>query len=130
LVEICTKKCLEICSTNFHQTYYILLGKKQNIQIWLQEKQIVTVQLKKSRTFILARHQLPIGITLGMKINKKSQKRGIENGIEAPTPYPGAPRSGKVAIEHPTRHREAEQKLHNLNVRDQPLPLGPEPYCA
>lgn len=62
-----------------------------------------------------------------MKVNEKSQKRGIEDRIEAPAPYPGATRPGEMQVQHTTRHREAEQKLHDLAVRHHPLPLGSDP---
>lgn len=65
-----------------------------------------------------------------MKINKKCQERGVENRIEAPTPYPAATRPSKMQVQHPARNRKAEHELHDLAVRDGPLPLGSDPHRA
>lgn len=65
-----------------------------------------------------------------MKVNEKSQKWGVEDGIEAPSPYSGAPGPGEMQVEHPTRQRKAEQELDYLAVRDRPLPLGSDPNRA
>lgn len=65
-----------------------------------------------------------------MEIQKQCQKRGIENGVEAPTPEPGASVSGEVIVEHPTWDRKAEHELHNLEIRDQALPPRPHPDGA
>lgn len=65
-----------------------------------------------------------------MKINKKRQKRSVENGIEAPTPNSGATRPVKMQVQHPTRNRKAEHELHDLAVRDDPLPPGSDPDSA
>ncbi|KAF7803644.1 hypothetical protein G2W53_042755 [Senna tora] len=75
---------------------------------------------------------LPIGIAFHVEINEKSQKRSVKNGVEAPTPYSGAsgPGSPKVVIQHHTRHRKAEHELHNLAVRNRPLPPGSDPHRA
>lgn len=42
----------------------------------------------------------PVSITLEMKIKKKGQKRGVEEGIEAPAPNSGASGGGEVVVEH------------------------------
>jgi len=68
---------------------------------------------------------LPLSITLEMKINKKSQKRGVEEGIEGPAPNSGAAR-GEVVVEHKGRNSEAEEELENLAVGDGALPGGAE----
>lgn len=73
------------------------------------------------------------GITVEMKIKKKSEKRGIEECIEAPTVYPGASsrmRRRKVVVEHQNRHREAKQELHNLAIRHDALPPRSDPERA
>ena len=72
----------------------------------------------------------PPSVILGMKINEEGQKRSVENGIEAPTPDPGAPESGEMVIQHPNRHQKAKHELHNLTVGHPSLPPRPDPQCA
>lgn len=77
----------------------------------------------RSRVFIVA-FVLNISITLEMKIKKKSQKRSIENSVEAPSLHSRATntRSREVVIKHDTGGGEAEYKLNNLTVGDGALP--------
>lgn len=65
-----------------------------------------------------------------MKIKKKRQQRGIEDGIEAPSPDSGAPRPGEMQVQHPTRNRKAENELDYLAVCDGALPPGAYPDGA
>lgn len=65
-----------------------------------------------------------------MEIDEKSQKGGVENGIETPTQESGATRPGKMVIQHHTGDHEAEDELYNLTVGDQNLPPWTPPECA
>jgi len=67
-----------------------------------------------------------VSVTLEVKINKKGEKRGVEERIEAPAPNSGAARGGEVEAEHEGRNREAEEELENLAVGDGALPGGAE----
>ena len=59
-----------------------------------------------------------------MKIKKKSQKRSIENSIEAPSLHPRASTTtgSEVIIKHETGDGEAEHELNNLAVGNNAFP--------
>ena len=69
-------------------------------------------------------------IVLGMEVEEESQKRSIKPRVKTPSPNPRASRPEQLLSEHPTGQPEAENKLHNLTIRHQPLPPRPRSHSA